>query len=304
MMMNRRKCSASPKHDDVINVDDIDTVSPKPRRFKPPPFNLLEQEVIDVDLETSLLCPNVYEFTGSNQEFNKPCITEPRNFKGTIGKVFTSVQRNGYGEIDLFYLKNWYHDLRFAPMVTDEEDMDGNRWYFCLVMIYPGNPEKPNDVNGFIPFLSKFYRKLFSDTDATEKTIDMAIQRGLSMMVILIKCRSETIIRSCAKESKKSLRIIAATTFYHASPYKKPSQVDVHLSWLAVKHTGTLPSPPKPFQGWRRQGFGLFLLKCMIKYIYASKALTKDVSNDSGPCAQKLIEAPKRSMLSMRCNNL
>ena len=60
---------ASPKHNKVINVDDIDTVSPKPQRFKPPPFNLVEQEVIDVDLETSLLCPNVYEFTGSNLEF-------------------------------------------------------------------------------------------------------------------------------------------------------------------------------------------------------------------------------------------
>ena len=155
---------------EVVNVDGYATLNLS--SFQPRVVDLVlnDDEVIDVDLTTASYCQDVYEFKGPHQEFEKRP-SETRNFKGTLGKILTGVKKTGYGEIDLYHLNKWYHGLRFSPMVKDEADIDGNKWHFRLVLIYPGDNEKSNEVHGFIPFLSKFYRKAFSDTEATRKTL-------------------------------------------------------------------------------------------------------------------------------------
>ena len=160
-------------------------------------------------------------------------------------------------------------------MVRDEEDIDGNKWHFRLVIINPGESEAPNEVYGFLPFLSKFYRQAFSNTEATRKNIDLAISRQTSMMIILIKCCAEYVVKRFSQESKKSLRIIAAATFGHAGAQNVWTKVDMHLPWFAVKSNESMPLPPPGFVGWRRKGFGLFMLKCMIKYMYATQSHIK-----------------------------
>ena len=205
--------------DDAVEVIDIDktdrhvTASSNIQSKEQKVFNVVldKVEVIDVDLVTPLLCPHVYEFKGANQEFERRP-SDTRNFKSTVGKILNGVQKSGYGEIDLYHLQNWYKDFRFSPMVRDEEDIDGNKWHFRLVIINPGESEAPNEVYGFLPFLSKFYRQAFSNTEATRKNIDLAISRQTSMMIILIKCRAEYVVKRFSQESKKSLRIIAAAT--------------------------------------------------------------------------------------------
>ena len=49
----------------------------------------------------------------------------------------------------------------------------------------------------------------------------------------------------------------------------------MHLSWFAVKSNDSMPMPPAAFHGWRRKGFGLFMMKCIIKYVYANQLQTK-----------------------------
>ena len=74
------------------------------------------------------------------------------------------------------------------------------------------------------------------------------------------------------------MKVIAAVTFRPALIARVvPRHVNVHVSWLGVKGNLTQPPLPEPHQQWRRQGFGLFMLTCMIKSMYARNMLTKTV---------------------------
>ena len=77
-------------------------------------------------------------------------------------------------------------------------------------------------------------------------------------------------------EENQAMKIVAAVTLSRTFPSRKErNDVAAFISWLLVaKHDALHLSQ---INGWRRQGFGLFLIIAMIKYCYAVDDLVKTV---------------------------
>jgi hypothetical protein len=297
-----KKDKVATSKDDIIDVDA--TVS---RKNKDTPAIASEDDIIDVDATTRStasafkcnneiinvedieanvvtifdynhrLLSNVYAFEGPGNEFEKR-VTDSRGWKKALGKTFTGVEQNGCGEIDLFHLQNWFCDLCFNSIVTDKADSQGCQWHFRLVMINPRasnidqpmNAQNKNNVATFIPLLTTFHKHLFSETRETEQTVALAVDNDISFMVVLVRCKDGNVVDPFWKKGKQAKKIVAAITFRHSSPPDNETNVDVHVSWLSVVANAMKPIPyNNRNKGWRHQGFGLFMLKCMIKSVYA-----------------------------------
>ena len=61
--------------------------------------------------------------------------------------------------------------------------------------------------------------------------------------------------------------IVAAITFRHCQGEQNPLKVSAAISWILVVRNKMMH--PKCLSGWHRQGFGLFMIIAMIKYVYS-----------------------------------
>ena len=250
---------------------------------------VVDLDNIEINIDNSLddvLLRHVYAFEGAGKEFFvNP--TDKKGFKGSIFKKFTAIDRNGYGEIDLVHFKSWFRDLRFASMLTDNgKHVKEQAWHFKLLMMYPtasqihfkANTQNKNNVTSFLPKLKKFYQDLFLNTMETRKTIALAVDHDISFVIVGQLCDSDSIVTPFWQANKQSLKVISAVTFRPVLVTTGvPKHVNVHVSWLGVKGNVSQPPPPEGHQGWRRQGFGLFMLQCLIKAMYAGNPLTETV---------------------------
>ena len=92
----------------------------------------------------------------------------------------------------MFNLRNWYKELRFSNIDTLVEDNERYVWHFRFVMIYPRahslsepkNKEKARLEHIYLVKLLVFYKKAFSDTKETQKSISLASEEGTSFMVV------------------------------------------------------------------------------------------------------------------------
>lgn len=284
--------ASSPPVPEPSNIIDVDAFSLKPAAS----LTLTDSsDVIEVHVATNFtkdpsiiatpeVLSNVYEYTSAGKEFVSR-ESDSRTRKQALGKTFIGTMRIGYGEIDLFNLQNWYRELRFFPIVSDAADPDGNIWCFRLVIVNPRASDLPRPANGhyrkridgFLPLLKNFYEKAFSPTEATVNSISLAVQHEISFMLVALKCPLSHDVKPFWQEDTRSLKIVAAITFSHCGNSMAIGSVDVYMSWLNVAANAMKPLPPNPLKGWRRQGFGLFLIKCMLKYCYAINKNTKAV---------------------------
>jgi hypothetical protein len=239
---------------------------------------------------------NFYCFNGARNEFAKRN-TDQQTRQDSCLKTFKSVEKVGICELELFNLRNWYNELRFSNIDTPVSDGEGYVWHFRFVMIEP----KPTPVNGlkttlddpknketrqlhhlYIVKLYNFYRNAFSDTKETRQSITLAIENMMSFMVLGVRCKHDKVVQSVSSLPATATKIIAAVTFSmsHRAGMKDRHKLALFLSWLNVSNSST-PLPPTSTGMWRRQGFALFLLKCMIKYAFCCGSSSSSATVDT-----------------------
>ena len=278
---------------DVHRDNDLETIySLPPRSF------LTKPEVIDVDLEDSLLT-NVYQFRGPS-EF-KARSNDIRNVQKSIHNKFKNLQQRGYGEIDLLNLRPWYEDLRFDTMVVDyahSKRQPTMQWHWRLIMIHPDATNvhsQESDVAVFTALLRQFYLNAFTDLPSTIKMIDLAVGHDISFIVVVMKCGMNKILQPFSNEKLTSSNIVAAITFRSVVDPNNSDNLSIFVEWLAVAKHSTddkYAEPPKPFTQWRQQGFALFLMKCIIKnaFIQHHKSLG-NVPNRLDPSVEVYLQS-------------
>ena len=233
---------------DVHRDNDLETIySLPPRSF------LTKPEVIDVDLEDSLLT-NVYQFRGPS-EF-KARSNDIRNVQKSIHNKFKNLQQRGYGEIDLLNLRPWYEDLRFDTMVVDyahSKRQPTMQWHWRLIMIHPDATNvhsQESDVAVFTALLRQFYLNAFTDLPSTIKMIDLAVGHDISFIVVVMKCGMNKILQPFSNEKLTSSNIVAAITFRSVVDPNNSDNLSIFVEWLAVAKHSTddkYAEPPKPF---------------------------------------------------------
>ena len=164
---------------------------------------------------------NFYCFHGARTEFAQRS-TDQQTRRESCLKTFKSLEKDGYGELELFNLRNWYKDLRFSNTDTPVEDQERYVWHFHFVMLYPSasslkepkNKEREKLQHTYLMTLFHFYRKAFSDTKETQKSITLALQNDISLMIVGVRCKHDIVVQSsCSFLPTKAMKIVAAVTF-------------------------------------------------------------------------------------------
>ena len=97
----------------------------------------------------------------------------------------------------------------------------------------------------------------------------MALDHHITIMIVAKKMKTpRTEWKPMWEEKNVGLKIIGAVTFSRTtSSRKQRSDVAVYISWLLIaKHEAIHPSQ---IDGWRRKGFGLFMIIAMVKFCFA-----------------------------------
>ena len=282
----------------VIDVDLIKDASSRVVFDVPPRLLLTKPEVIDVDLDDSLLT-EVYHFGGPS-EFEARS-NDHRNVKKSIHQKFKNLQQKGYGEVDLLNLRPWYEDLRFDSMVIDYANANKQpttQWHWRLIMIHPDATNvhcQESDVAVFTSLLRQFYLNAFTDLPSTIKLIDLAVGHDISFLVVVMKCGINKSPQPFSSEKLTSSNIVGAITFRSVVDPNVDENLSLFVEWLAVaKHPigDKYAEPPKPFTQWRQQGFALFLMKCIIKYAFIHHNISRRNSpNASAPSVEVYLQS-------------
>ncbi|KAI2490595.1 hypothetical protein MHU86_23969 [Fragilaria crotonensis] len=285
----------------IHDVDATDSKATKSTRapLKPTTLNdpidvdatILVPPDIDVlasrDDEVAFIIPHqlksVYGFTGVDEFLMKD--NDARNARHAVRSAFDlQPKTGGYGEIDLYRCRHWYKDLRFASLIDKPGDGD-HTWYFRLVVINPSAPDwklvknkhlQPR-IAKFKELALKFYVSGFAPKSTTTSSIRVALENQITIMIVTKKKAGPIHTwKPMWEEKNQGMKVVAAVTFSRTFPSRKERHdVAAFISWLLVaKHDATHPTQ---INGWRRQGFGLFLIIAMIKYCYANDIACKTV---------------------------
>jgi hypothetical protein len=110
-----------------------------------------------------------------------------------------------------------------------------------------------------------FYNDGFEPTPVTQASIALAVRKSMtSIMVVALKEKKNTPFKNMW--SQKSFVPVAAITFQSSVNYDDPTDVSAFVSWLVVSMDKD--GVPSSVDGWRRQGFGLFMIISDIKICY------------------------------------
>lgn len=283
-------------------IHDVDATDSKPTKstktsLKPTTLNdpidvdatILVPTDIDVlayrDDEVAFIVPHqlksVYGFSGVDEFLMKD--NDARNARHAVRSAFDLQPKTaGYGEIDLYRCQHWYKDLRFASLIDKPGDGD-HTWYFRLVVINPSAPDWKLVKNKhlhpriakFKELALKFYVSGFAPKSTTTSTIRVALENEITIMIVTKKKAGPIHTwKPMWEEKNQGMKVVAAVTFCRTFPSRKERHdVAAFISWLLVAKHDTLH--PTQINGWRRQGFGLFLIIAMIKYCYANDNATK-----------------------------
>ena len=225
-----------------------------------------------------------YKFDGVTEFIMKDA--EHHNARYAVRTAFEEHPKSvGFGEIDLHRCRNWYNDLRCAAIIDNPKDGDVT-WYFRLIIINPSAPQRnfhknlkyASRVAKFKELVFKFYSNGFTAGEPTASCIKMALEHEVTIMIVAKKMKTPpTEWKNMWEEKNVGLKIVGAITFSRTTASRKQrADVAVFISWLLIaKHDSVHPSQT---DGWRRQGFGLFMIIAMIKYCFGeSKEFAKTV---------------------------
>ena len=278
--MPKKETTSTTVENPIMLVD-----SPEAKAMKPPSRDNLENvnadaialspQPYDAAIITPVSLAAFYAFIGANEFIRKD--GDHHNIKHALKVGFADTPKTiGYGEIDLFRCCNWYKELRCADIIDNPTDDDAT-WNYRLVIINPSAPEhkfKKHEkylprVAKFKALVAKFYANGFTAGEPTMSCINMALDHDITIMIVAKKMKTpRTEWKPMWEEKNVGLKIIGAVTFSRTTPSrKKRSDVAVYISWLLIaKHEAIHPSQ---IDGWRRKGFGLFMIIAMIKFCFA-----------------------------------
>jgi hypothetical protein len=95
------------------------------------------------------------------------------------------------------------------------------------------------------------------------------------MVVTSWRMKSSTKFSNFCNYASGNMIFVAAITFCHCPEEKNPLKVAASVSWL--KNVVKDGMHPTTLTGWQRQGFGLFMIISMIKYIITNKRYKQPV---------------------------
>ena len=177
------------------------------------------REMIRNTLARPAVLRNFYCFQGARTEFVQRT-TDQQTRRESCLKTFKSLEKDGYGELELFNLRNWYKELRFSNIDTPVEDAERYVWHFRFVMIEPRptsslnepkNKDRKKLHHSNLVKLFHFYRKAFSDTKETQKSITLASENEMSFLVVGVRCKHDIVVQSFLPAN--ATKIIAAAIF-------------------------------------------------------------------------------------------
>lgn len=269
--VGEKPASTKKKESDVIG-DDLDAT----KEVVATPSDDLDEKPASTtkkDSDVSFVKPelllSVYKFEGSD-EFNKKDGSNKRGQQAACLKSLNKALSDGYCEIDLQHLRGWYSDLRFCALLDDVMEDALHMWHYRLIVINPHamNLSPGTDmfkrVSKMLDLAKAFYNDSFEPRPVTQASIALAVRKSMTIMVVGKKVKKNTPFNNMW--SQKSFVPVAAITFQSSVNPDDPTDVSAFVSWLVVsmKKDGV----PSSIDGWRRQGFGLFMLIASIKICY------------------------------------
>jgi hypothetical protein len=216
------------------------------------------------------LLSSVYEFQGS-KEFAK----KAGGNRNQLRMCLTNMQKahtEGYCEIDLYHLRNWYSQFRFCALIDDTSDGSSFVWHYRLIIMDPlacrvKQESKSNErVSKMMKVAKAFYMDGFEPNPVTEASIAIAVENEITLMILARKIKKGSAFNTMWQNPSSTVSV-AAITFRHSVDKSSPSDVATFVSWLAVSMQKK--GLPKSIDGWRRKGFGLFMIIASIKVCFS-----------------------------------
>jgi len=199
---------------------------------------------------------NIYSF--ESNEINGKAAT----------KQFMYVSSAAVTEFPIEVFSQWYKDLQFGSKI-DAINEEG--WVLKVVVVCPNSrPIRPANVKKRMQKIAKakkrllqFYSNSFNYSTDDKRSIRQCINHDLSIMILAKKRKEgEKQPRNLLESTGTDVVVVGAVTFVSTAK-NTPAASPVFISWLAI----AVPETPAPvvLTGWRRNGFGLFLLIHVIK---------------------------------------
>jgi len=119
--------------------------------------------------------------------------------------------------------------------------------------------------------LFKFYKSSFNATTADIQSMRRCLNCDVSVLILVKQIEQGMQIPKCLYQLDGSkIVVVGAVTFVksHHGGENTNNAVSAFVSWLASAIPGT--PAPKVLTGWRRNGFGIFLLVHVVKCCCAS----------------------------------